>query len=127
MTRTHTQRNLIAASAFGVVSALMMFAQAGQASAATSVLSCEGSNRGAVLQCCETQVKKSGLPLWMRQMGAHCSSLRIEKMVKCAANTHANKRCKLVMLKAEDEGNELEQGNKDGRDNNGRGNGKGKR
>ncbi len=108
MTRTHTQRNLIAASAFGVVSAFMMFAQAGQASAATSVSTCEGPSRRAVLQCCETNVKKSGLPIWMRQAGASCHTPAI---VKCS-----NNRCKIAVK----QGDELRGDN----DKGGRGRGK---
>lgn len=125
MIQIHTKRNLIAASAFGAVTAVIMFAQAGQASAASSVLSCEGSNRRAVLECCEERVNKHGLPLWMRQVGAHCSTPKIQRMVKCVSSTYAtaaNKRCKLVKVTFENDGGKHDHKGRDngGRDNRGR-------
>jgi hypothetical protein len=92
MTQTNTMRNLITASALGAVTAIIMFAQAGQASAASGVLGCEGSSRRAVVECCQQQVKKHGMPMWMRQAGAACNS----RIVKCTGGTAgiaANKRC----------------------------------
>lgn len=126
MTRTNTQRNLIAGSVFGALTTVIMFAQAGHANAATSVLSCEGSNRRAVLECCEERVNKHGLPLWMRQVGAHCSSPKIQIMVKCKPTTYgtaANKHCKIVKAVSEGGGGKHDPKDNGGRDKGGRDNG----
>jgi hypothetical protein len=98
---THSSRNLVLASAFGAVTAIIMFAQAGQANAASSVLSCEGSNRRAVLHCCEERVNKYGLPLWMRQVGAHCGTPQIVKCSPSAVGVAAAKRCRIVKIQFE--------------------------
>lgn len=77
MTQANTVRNLAITSTLGAIAAVMMFAQAGQASA-KSVQSCDGSNRQSVVHCCEDYVNQHGMPFWMRQSGGSCT-----KVVAC--------------------------------------------
>lgn len=129
MTQTHTSRNLIAASAFGAVTAIIMFAQAGQANAATNVLNCEGSSRSAVMACCEQRVVKHGMPLWMRQAGANCKVPMIVKCVGYTVGAAANKYCKISKIHFEGGKGGKEKGGRDngGRDNGGKGSQTGKK
>ncbi len=125
MTQIQSARKLIVASTFGAVTAVIMLAQAGQASAESGVLSCEGANRRAVLNCCEERVSKYGLPLWMRQVGAHCSTPQIVKCrrspLAAAAAAGVSKPCKIVKIQIDDS-NDKDRG-RGNRGKGGRGNG----
>jgi len=75
MTQSLNLRNIAAASA--VAAFVAVAASSGQASAAIDVRYCEGGSRQSVRECCETLVKRNGLPMWMRQTGRNCVSARI--------------------------------------------------
>jgi hypothetical protein len=119
MTQSNTVRNFAITSTLGAIAAVMMLAQSGQASA-KSVLSCDGSNRSSVVQCCEDNVNQHGMPFWMRQSGGSCT-----KAVKCvgrystAAAGYA-KKCRFVAIMIENDGGPNNPGGKRG----GRGNNK---
>ena len=92
---TRTSRNtFIAFASAAIVTGLSMFTVAGSANA-RNTLSCEGTSRQSVVECCETIVRESGTPLWMKQTGRNCST-----STKCrSVNTYASVvyRCKLEL------------------------------
>ena len=55
---------------------LALAAHTGQASA-KSILSCKGSTRQSVIDCCEDLVRRKGMPYWMRQHDLSCGSAAI--------------------------------------------------
>lgn len=119
MTQIHSIRNLAAASTLGALTAVIMFAQSGTASAATSVLSCEGSTRSAVKACCEEQVQNYGLPLWMRQTHTNCSDLKI---VRCHRLQSASKQlCRISKIDFDDSNDRRRNRDRGGRGNGGNG------
>jgi hypothetical protein len=66
-------RSALSAFAVSAIAGLALMAQTGSASA-KSVLSCEAGSMRSVIECCETIVKRKGLPMWMKQSGRNCSS-----------------------------------------------------
>ena len=77
MTQSSNLRNISAVSALAVTAFVAIAASSGQASAAKTVSFCQGAGRQSVRECCETMVKRNGLPMWMRQTGRNCTSARI--------------------------------------------------
>ena len=92
---TRTSRNtFIALASAAIVTSIGMFAAAGPANA-KNTLSCEGTSRQSVVECCETIVRENGTPLWMKQTGRNCTT-----STRCkSANsyTSAVHRCKLEL------------------------------
>ena len=92
---TRTSRNtFIALASATIVTGLGMFAVAGPANA-KNTLSCDGTSRQSVVECCETIVRENGTPLWMKQTGRNCST-----STKCRSpNTYTSAvhRCKLEL------------------------------
>ncbi len=75
MTRNSTKSLFVLASML-TVTGFAIAAQSGTASA-RSILNCEGGGRQSLTECCEVEVLKKGLPLWMRQTGRNCSTARM--------------------------------------------------
>ena len=75
MTQTLSLRNLFAAGAFAAVASASLFGTSGTASA--SVLECKGSTAGAMLACCQEEVKRNGRPMWMRVNQQSCNKLEV--------------------------------------------------
>lgn len=73
MTMSTSFKTFAITSAFATLTGLAMFAQSGAASA-KGVLSCTGSDRQSVVECCENKVSRKGMPMWMRESGLNCSS-----------------------------------------------------
>ena len=92
---TRTSRNtFIAFASAAIVTGIGMFAVSGTANA-KNTLSCEGTSRQSVVECCETIVRENGTPLWMKQTGRNCST-----STKCrSVNTYTSVvyRCKLEL------------------------------
>lgn len=86
-------RATLTATALAALAGLAIVSQTGAASA-RDILSCEGGSRRSVVECCERQVMKKGLPIWMRQTGANCQSLSIRCTSGASGSslTHASKR-----------------------------------
>ncbi|MCB1379893.1 MAG: hypothetical protein KDK89_16225 [Alphaproteobacteria bacterium] len=76
MTHFHQYRMIAAAAGLAAVSGLAMFSQTASASA-SNVLSCEGSDRRSVVECCQTLLLKKGPPLWMRQTAKNCTTVTV--------------------------------------------------
>jgi hypothetical protein len=98
-------RTIAAASAFAAISAMAVVAQTGTASA-KNVLSCDGTSRRSVIECCETLVQKKGLPYWMVREGRNCQTAT----VVCRYGTFSTavagggqKYCKMVLVDIERE------------------------
>lgn len=75
MTR-NTSKSLFVLASMLTVTGFAIAVQSGTASA-RSVLSCEGGGRQSLIECCEIEVLKKGLPLWMRQSGRNCATARV--------------------------------------------------
>lgn len=84
MTQSHNFRNLFAVSAIAGTAAIALFGQSVQASASVSkLLDCQASSRNALVLCCANEVRRAGVPEWMRASGQNCRSARVE----CKANS----------------------------------------
>jgi hypothetical protein len=94
MSQTTIIRAAAGLSVIAAISAISMLASAGTASA-KSVLSCEGTNRGAVVECCQEEIRRSGMPFWMQHSGGNCN-----KAAKCTGtfSTANNRHCWIATL-----------------------------
>ncbi len=79
MTRFNNTRMLTLTAALAMAAAIGIFTQSSPASAATSVLSCEGNSQAKVIDCCQKAYNKHR-PLWM--MNSHVSC---HEVVQCRA------------------------------------------
>lgn len=70
---TIASKTFLSALAVSAIAGIAMMAQTGSASA-RSVTSCEGTDRRSVIECCQTLVKRKGMPMWMKQSGRNCST-----------------------------------------------------
>lgn len=105
MTTSFNLRSLAAASTFAAVATFAIIAQSGTASAARNPMSCDGTSRSSVIECCETLVKSNGLPFAMKRAGKNCRSTMISCSKYSTATAAAVKRCHYVTrLKNEDRG-----------------------
>lgn len=111
MTTTLTIRSILSASAISALGAIALLAQTGNASAAKNVLSCDGTSRRSVIECCETLVRKNGLPMWMKREGKNCRSQSLVCVTKSSGITYnySKKYCYYVR----DDWNNNDKGNFD--------------
>ena len=98
MTSKISFRSIATASAFAIVGAFAIAAQTGSASAAKNVLSCDGTSRQSVIECCETLVRQNGLPTWLKRDGRSCRTASIQCTTKTygTAAVATKKVCKIV-------------------------------
>lgn len=89
--RNMTRKSIVIASIL-TAGGLAIAAQTGAASA-SNVLSCDGTGRQPLIQCCETAILEHGRPLWMRQSGKNCLSATIKCSGRSDVAGAVNKRC----------------------------------
>lgn len=82
MLKSLTLRAALPASALAAIATLALMPQSSPASA-REILSCKGSSRQSVVECCQREVLKKGQPIWMREAGGSCHSM----VVKCKGGT----------------------------------------
>lgn len=98
MTNSINIRSIAAISAFAGLSAMALVAQTGTASA-KSVLSCDGTSRQSVIECCQTLVHKKGMPYWMVREGRNCQTAKVVCISGEYASTVAGPRlCKYQVV-----------------------------
>ena len=84
MTQIFNLRNALAAAFLAAAASVSLFSASGTASA--SVLECKGNTPGAVMACCQQEVKRYGGPMWMRVNQQSCNV----KEVRCSKQ---DRRC----------------------------------
>lgn len=104
MTTHFTIRSILSATAISAAGALALFAPTGTASAANNVLSCDGTSRTSVIECCETLVRTNGSPMWLKREGKNCRTATIVCTTKTYGTTAvaARKVCKYIYVSSSD-------------------------
>lgn len=106
MTQILKLRNFFAVTAFAAAASASLFATSGQASA--SVLECKGKSPGAVIACCQEEVRRHGKPMWMRVNQQSCN----KRAVSCKKQTYSAsaQRCWYNPLFAQIDNNDKDSG-----------------
>lgn len=97
MTRFNSPHRF-AAAAFGAAALFSMLSFGGNAEAAKSVTSCQGTSAGQVISCCKHIIVERGRPFWMIQTGGDC-----REYVTCKGG-QGPKHCYVALLLGENEG-----------------------
>jgi hypothetical protein len=92
-------------SSFTLMAILGSLALVGaQPAAARNILSCEGPSRQSVVECCERQVLRHGLPMWMLQTGSNCRRMATRCFTVQTGTSYASLKTVCVAVRSEDGG-----------------------